>query len=191
MRPPTSTDPHPHPHPRPPKPPSLEDVAQRAGVSTATVSRVLNSPDKVAPATAERVREAIAFLDYRPNQFASGLMTRSSRVIGLVVADDFAGVTAEMLTKLEDEARRLGFHLLLVSASRLADADAARTVPALGMIDAAVTLIGRPDEKVVQNIESLGVPLIRAAGTGATASIKPEAAAALLRRAMHAVLGGA
>ncbi|HZW07433.1 MAG TPA: LacI family DNA-binding transcriptional regulator, partial [Phycisphaerales bacterium] len=46
---------------------SIQDVARTAGVSTATVSRVLNTPDLVAAETAERVRKAVAELGYKPN----------------------------------------------------------------------------------------------------------------------------
>lgn len=59
-------------------PVTLALVAQRAGVSTQTVSNALNSPELLAPRTLERVRAAITELDYRPHQAARSLRTRSS-----------------------------------------------------------------------------------------------------------------
>jgi DNA-binding LacI/PurR family transcriptional regulator len=137
------------------------------------------------------VRQAIAFLDYRPNQFASALMTRSSRVIGLVVPDDFAGMKPEVLAQTEAEARRLGFHLLLVSASRLAETDDTRAAPALGMIDAVAVLIARPAPELHLALQSLGVPMaFLQPHDPAKRQAEPtlQSAAELVRRAMHAVL---
>ena len=62
-------------------------VARRAGVSTATVSRVLNQSDKVREKTAVRVREAIAELDYVPNNHARSLRSGRSNLYGLLVSD--------------------------------------------------------------------------------------------------------
>jgi LacI family transcriptional regulator len=64
---------------------SAKDVARLAGVSTATVSRVLNSPDCVDAATQGRVREAVAKLRYVPHGAARALRSRRSRMVGAVV----------------------------------------------------------------------------------------------------------
>ena len=61
------------------------DVAQLAGVSTATVSRALNSPDRVDPQTRRRVLEAAAKLRYVPHGAARSLRSHRSRMIGAVV----------------------------------------------------------------------------------------------------------
>jgi LacI family transcriptional regulator len=175
------------------RPASIDDVAQRAGVSTATVSRVLNNPEKVAPATAERVREAIEHLDYRPNQFASGLMTRRSRVIGLVVPDGFEGVTVGMLRLAEDEARRLGFHLLLMTESRLCDAEEVRGSPAFGMLDAIAVVSTHPPASVLEIAATLGVP-VATARAGSSAGTLPsrtdplETVSAVVRTAIRLAL---
>lgn len=62
---------------------TVYDVAARAGVSIATVSRVLRSPDAVRPTTRERVREAVAELGYVPSGSARGLAERRTGVLGL------------------------------------------------------------------------------------------------------------
>ncbi|MDR2378547.1 MAG: LacI family DNA-binding transcriptional regulator, partial [Bifidobacteriaceae bacterium] len=66
---------------------TIIDVAAAAAVSTATVTRYFSTPDKVSPATARRVEEAVAALGYRPNLLARGLRQRSTRLIGLVIQD--------------------------------------------------------------------------------------------------------
>jgi LacI family gluconate utilization system Gnt-I transcriptional repressor len=67
--------------------PRLDDVATRAGVSAATVSRFLNSPHVVAAATGERIRAAIAATGYVPNMTAGALATNRSRLIAVLVPD--------------------------------------------------------------------------------------------------------
>ena len=64
---------------------TISDVAQKAGVSVATVSRVLNGSSRVSPETALRVRRAIAELDYRPNLLGRNLRrTKSERILVLL-----------------------------------------------------------------------------------------------------------
>src|SRR5690606_17035306 len=64
-------------------PPTLADVAERAGVSRQTVSNAVNNPDLLRADTLTRVQEAIAELGYTPNRAARNLRTRSSQLIGL------------------------------------------------------------------------------------------------------------
>lgn len=67
--------------------PNLEDVAERAGVSRATASRVVNGQASVAPELRERVERAVAELGYVPNQMARALMTRRTDTLALVVPE--------------------------------------------------------------------------------------------------------
>lgn len=67
--------------------PRLDDVARRAGVSSATVSRFHNNPEVVAPATAARIRSAIAATGYVPNLMAGGLASRRSRLVAVLVPE--------------------------------------------------------------------------------------------------------
>ena len=71
----------------PDKPPSatIRDVARKAGVSVATVSRVLNQTARIAPATEARVVAAISALDYFPKAAARNLSNRKTNVIGLLL----------------------------------------------------------------------------------------------------------
>ena len=94
---------------------SIRSVAQRAGVSIATVSRVFNTPDMVSAVTAERVRAAISELNYRPNLFAKGLLTKRSRVIGVSLPDIHGEFYSELMFALDERACDLGYHLLVSS----------------------------------------------------------------------------
>ena len=65
----------------------IYDVAKLAGVSTATVSAVINGRDTVESGTRRRVEAAIKKLNYQPNLYASNLARGSTRVLGLIVSD--------------------------------------------------------------------------------------------------------
>ena len=66
---------------------TMRDVAERAGVSKATVSHVINETRFVEEATKERVQQAIKDLGYRPNVAARSLTTQQTKVIGYIVSD--------------------------------------------------------------------------------------------------------
>lgn len=166
---------------------SIDEVARLAGVSTATVSRVLNRPEKVADATAKRVREVMARLDYRPNPFASGLMTRASRVLGIVLPDGFEDIGVEMLRGAESEACRLGYHLLLTTEGRIVDAEAVRDAPALGMLDGVGLMLDHPSQPLLERSASLGVPVCSIDETG-RAWNTPDAGTALVEMLARRVL---
>ncbi len=95
---------------------TLRDVASQAGVSPSTVSRALNRPEMLAPSTVARIMEVIAKLDYQPNQIASGLRLKASRIIGLVITDvenPFYGAIAK---GVQDVAYNNAFQLLLFNS---------------------------------------------------------------------------
>jgi LacI family transcriptional regulator len=66
---------------------TLRDVATHCGVSTATVSAVVNGAEWVSPATRVRVQRAVDEMGYRPNQFARGLKTQRGYAVGVIVSD--------------------------------------------------------------------------------------------------------
>ena len=86
----------------------IADVARRARVSEATVSRVLNDKPTVHPRLAERVRRAADALDYRPSRVARNLRARSSSVWGIVVADIGNPFFTRIVRAVQDEAWQLG-----------------------------------------------------------------------------------
>ena len=141
------------------KPSLITDVARLANVSTATVSRVINMPDVVAPATAARVREAMEQLKYRPNVFAKGLITRTSRVIGIIMPD-FLGEFYSQVTQSADEAaREQGYHVVVSSDTRLGSADAVQSLP-LSFLDGIIAILTFPDRKLTKSVLDLDMPTV-------------------------------
>lgn len=96
-------------------PAKMEDVARLAGVSTATVSRVLNNPELVSEATRQRVGDAIRQLDYRLNLAARSLRTSQTRTIAVVLPTIADPVINRMVEAIEDVAITAGYTLLLCS----------------------------------------------------------------------------
>lgn len=93
----------------------IEDVAIAAGVSTQTVSRVLNKRPEVLPETRQRVLEAMSLLGYEPSLFARGLAGNKSHIIGLIAEDLSEPNMAHFIASVEAEARRNGYFLLVSS----------------------------------------------------------------------------
>ncbi len=92
---------------------SIKDVAATAGVSTATVSRVLSEYPHVRPEVRERVLAAIAQLDYRPNLVARNLRSSQSKTLGLIVSDIRNPFFTAISRAVEDTAYEYGYSILL------------------------------------------------------------------------------
>ena len=97
--------------------PTLADVARRAKVSTATVSRCLNSPDRVVGETRERVLKAVRDLGYAPNFGARALAAKQTNTVGAVIPTMENAVFARGLQAFQEELGRHGKTLLVASSA--------------------------------------------------------------------------
>lgn len=104
---------------------TIADVAARAGVSTATVSRVLAGVGTSRPETRRRVRAAARDLAYRPSRVARSLRIRATRTIGLIVTDIANPYFPEIIRAVEDAARRLDYAILLCNGGEDSGREAA------------------------------------------------------------------
>ena len=96
---------------------NIKEVAKRARVSTATVSRTINDATKVRPQTAERVRKAIAELNFYPNTHARTLVSGRSRMVGLIVSDITNPFFPDLVKSFEDHAVQSGLEVILGNTS--------------------------------------------------------------------------
>ena len=96
--------------------PRLEDVAQHAGVSSATVSRVLNQPEKVTEALRLKVQKAVNELGYVPHGAARALASRRSLTIGAIVPTIDNAIFSCTLQHLQNQISNYGYTLLLASS---------------------------------------------------------------------------
>lgn len=92
---------------------TLEDVARLADVSTITVSRALNHPEKVAKPTLQRINRAIEQTGYVPNMLAGGLASRRSRLIAALVPAMTNSVYAETIHYFSEALRASGYQVML------------------------------------------------------------------------------
>lgn len=143
--------------------PTLEDVAQAAGVSTATVSRVLNSPARVAEATREKVMVAVRNLDYTPNFSARAMASNASRTIGAVIPTMANAIFAKGLQAFEEELRHAGYMLLVASSSYDPNREAEQVRALISRGVDGILLIGQDrDPEVLEFLAARDVPALTA-----------------------------
>ena len=95
---------------------TIRDVANKAGVSIATVSRVVNGNRPVHPEIRERVLKAVEELDYRPNFLARGLRQSNTCMIGLIIPDNSNPFYAELARAIEDAGFAQGYSVILCNS---------------------------------------------------------------------------
>jgi len=96
---------------------TIHDVADAAGVSTATVSNVLNKTGKVGRKTRQLVLSTVKRLGYIPNVHARHLASRDSHTLGIIVSDIENPFFPEVIKSFEDRARELGYDAILSDTS--------------------------------------------------------------------------
>ena len=102
---------------------TILQVSRQAGVSTATVSRVINNPEVVGIRTRERVQEVIERLGYRPNLVARDLASRSSRTIGVVINNFSSVYYGLMLEGVELALRKVGYKTIAESSQATSEGE--------------------------------------------------------------------
>src|SRR5689334_7482663 len=95
---------------------NIVDVAKHAGVSIATVSRVLNGTAHVNPEVVARVRAAIEELNYQPSRAARSMRANYSTIIGLVITDIQNPLFGTLVRGVEDVAQRNGYSVILCNS---------------------------------------------------------------------------
>jgi len=100
---------------------TISDVARTAGVSVATVSRVLNQSEKVRTETRERVLRVIERLQYSPDASAKALRSRRTNLIGVVIPDVSSIYYLELLKGIENTAIESNYNLIICDAQNSSD----------------------------------------------------------------------
>lgn len=138
---------------------TIEEVADRAGVSKATVSRVLNQPQLVKPATRERVLAVIQELGFTANPFAQGLNTGRTYSVALIVGNLTNPYYAELAEGCDQELRRAGYQLVISNIYQ----DPALEIEAVeGLLKrrvAGLILGGLMEPRVLRRCAEAGVPV--------------------------------
>lgn len=93
---------------------TIKDIANRAGISAASVSRILTNRGRFSAATAQRVRQLAEEMGYYKNQSAADLSQKASRVIGVLVPTTHTNFADEIIKGMQRQAFELGYELLIV-----------------------------------------------------------------------------
>lgn len=141
--------------------PTLHDVAAFAGVSTATVSRVLNFPDKVAHKTRDKVQAAIATLGYSPNFGAKVMAARRTNTIGAIIPTMENAIFARGLQAVQEELRLHGFTMLVASTSYQPDIEEEQIRALVARGADGLLLIGHARSPAIyQFLAAQGIPTL-------------------------------
>ena len=94
---------------------TIKDIAQKANVSTTTVSRVLNNKPDVGKETVEKIRRIIEEFEYHPSTIARGLVLKKTSTIGFIIPDVCNPYFPELLRNVEDEAKKYNYSTIYVN----------------------------------------------------------------------------
>ncbi|MCX5688854.1 MAG: LacI family DNA-binding transcriptional regulator [Planctomycetota bacterium] len=135
-------------------------MAAQAGVSIATVSRAINTPEAVSQPTLARVREAIDKLGYVPNPLAQALMAGESRLIGIALPWFHGEFFTRMLQGADAEATRLGYHLLVTAMNRDNTSSRRDRVLGTGLIDGMIVMVDDPEDPLARDVLESVLPAV-------------------------------
>lgn len=140
---------------------NIAEIARRANVSTATVSRTLNQSGPVKAATARKVWRAVTALNYYPNSHARALVSGRSRLIGLIVSDITNPFFPELIRIFEDLAAQKQYDLLLTST----DYDTSRMTACLRRmlerkVDGVAMMTSEMDMSLIKELSKRSVPIV-------------------------------
>ena len=150
------------------RPPTIRDVAARAGVSHQTVSRVMNDSPRVTAATRERVLASIEELGFVPSPLARGLLSNKTRSLGVVAEDISDHFFARMAAGAEAEARRRGYYLMIGSVEPGDDEAGYLRLMLERRVEGLI--VARPSVPLSAEAVTAGVPVV-AVGVGAQTDV--------------------
>lgn len=170
---------------------SVYTVARRAGVSTATVSRVIKNSPRVLPETRQRVLEAIEALGWRPNQTARALAGSAHEAVGIVFPDLSGPYYAEVIRGFEGVAVARNQAVMILATHGREGAE--RLVADLaGRVDGMVVMGRTVDDATVLSLLDRGVPLVLLARppVGSAPAARSENRDSAVELANHLVQAG-
>jgi len=145
---------------------TIKEIAELAGVSKATVSRVLNGKGGVSPRTRRKVERVIQMYSYTPNLVARGLSLRRTGGVGLIVAHTAKRLSShlfflEFLRGVSHFLTEMGFRLILATADSEEDYESScRNMAQDGFVDGAVILGIRKNDRRLRYFLKAGVPFV-------------------------------
>ncbi|HZS82026.1 MAG TPA: LacI family DNA-binding transcriptional regulator [Stellaceae bacterium] len=143
-------------------PPTIDDVAQRAGVSVATVSRIINKKafNKASADTIDRVERAVAELNYRPMRAGRALRTLESHLVAFLIPDITNAFYSAIAHSVEIAIRDLGYAMILCNTEESPELQDAYLDEMQSHLVRAVLLLGAVDSPGLRRAAATGVPIV-------------------------------
>lgn len=140
---------------------TIKDVAKSAGVSIATVSRVINNVSNVKSNIREKVQNAIRELDFKPNELARGLKNDVTHTIGVIISDISNPFFMSIIREIEKKVKQFGYFLLMVSTDD--DPEKERQyikVMREKRVDGIIISSTGKNEDYLKSIQESGLPIV-------------------------------
>src|SRR5438093_3563794 len=142
----------------------LKDVAERAGVSLMTVSKVLRNAPDISLQTKTRIRRLAEEMGYVPDSLAQGLRTRTTKLLGLVISATTNPAAAQLALAIEERAHDLGYDLILAHSLNNAEREEACLRKMLarrvdGLFVAPVYRLA-PTASIYEELKRSGAPVV-------------------------------
>lgn len=140
---------------------TIRDVAQRADVAMATVSRALNNPEKVSEPLRQRIKAAVDELRYFPNRVAGGLASAQTRIISVIIPALSGPVFGDIVRGVDDVLGRAGYHFLVGSTDYSLDKEEKLIREFMEWSPAGFIIVGTDHSGEARSIlESASVPIV-------------------------------
>lgn len=139
---------------------TVKDVAQAAGVSIATVSRVVNGTSPVSAETRQRILDAIGALNYVPHSGARSMVTRRTDLIGMLLPDIHGEFFSEVVRGVDEAARKRGLHIIVSNVSGNMEEDE-RVVSAMsGRVDGLLLMVPDTETAMIAQRLPRDIPVV-------------------------------
>ena len=140
---------------------NIKQIAKVAGVSVATVSRVINHPENVAPKTRDKILKIMEEEEYKPNWFAQGLNFNKTKTIGLVIPHMLNTMYMEIAKGVEDVAQQKGYITFMCNVEKSQELEKNYIEHLLTRrVDGIILMFSSLDEKYIKSVEEQGVPVV-------------------------------
>lgn len=139
---------------------AIKDVAKLAGVSVAAVSKYLKTPDNMREDTRQRIAEAIAKLNYRPNPFAQSLRTGRTNIVAIAIPEVDNPYFSKMFKLLQEYCEERGLLAMLLKNSNMEQAKNAASILKSGLVDGVICYDEGQADTFIMELE-VGVPVVK------------------------------
>lgn len=140
---------------------NIKEIARHAGVSVATVSRVLNHPDSVAPKTKEHILALIDEMGYKPNWFARGLNFNKTNTIGLLVPNILDPAFVEIAEGAEEVVNKKGYNVLLCITEGVAEKEKTYLQTLIDRkVDGVILVSSMLEDDEIEELRAQGIPVV-------------------------------